>query len=69
MMFRQYEIRGKCGLRVAGETGLEPATFGVTSRCSSQLRYSPAEIRHQAPPAVVALPELRQGEQAAGGMT
>ena len=34
---------------MAGETGLEPATFGVTSRCSSQLRYSPATEAHTIP--------------------
>ena len=27
--------------RLAGLTGLGPATFGVTSRCSSHLRYNP----------------------------
>jgi hypothetical protein len=28
---------------MAGMTGLEPATFGVTSRHSNQLSYTPSE--------------------------
>ena len=30
-------------LRVAGPTGLEPATSGVTGRRSNRLNYSPAK--------------------------
>ena len=30
-------------MKVAGETGLEPAASGVTSRRYNQLNYSPAE--------------------------
>ena len=33
------------GRRVAGATGLEPATYGVTGRHSNQLSYAPAGAR------------------------
>src|SRR5574341_637155 len=35
---------------MAGPTGLEPATSGVTGRRSSQLNYDPANVLASAPP-------------------
>jgi hypothetical protein len=47
----QYDSNDRKGIRdlyvgdlMAGETGLEPATSGVTGRRSNQLSYSPADL-------------------------
>ena len=37
---------------MAGPTGLEPATSGVTGRRSSQLNYDPANVLSSAPPKI-----------------
>ncbi len=34
----------RCGMVLAGVTGLEPATSGVTGRRSNQLSYTPAAL-------------------------
>lgn len=34
----------KLKYRLAGEAGLEPATFGFGDRCSSPLSYSPTSL-------------------------
>jgi hypothetical protein len=42
---QKWEVVEKKGRRVAGTTGLEPATSGVTGRRSNQLSYVPALFR------------------------
>ena len=41
-----FAIRKDLNLQVflAGRTGLEPATSGVTGQCSNQLNYRPASV-------------------------
>ncbi len=41
---RARDREGKGGYKIAGATGLEPATSGVTGQCSNQLNYRPATV-------------------------
>jgi hypothetical protein len=47
MQNKQWEVHNgeEYASEMAGATGLEPATFGVTGRRSNQLSYAPAGAR------------------------
>ena len=44
---------------MAGATGLEPATYGVTGRHSNQLSYAPAPAENRAKGADVGEPHIQ----------